>query len=114
MKLVSAEEAVRGIVSGEQVFVQGGAATPTALLEALAARAAELSEVGVLHLHAEGPAPHLAPSMAGHFRHRALFIGSNARDAINEGRAEYVPTFLSDIPLLIGRGSLPVDVALIN
>jgi acyl-CoA hydrolase len=52
--------------------------------------------------------------MAGHIRHRALFIGPNARDAVNEGRADYVPIFLSDIPTLFGRGILPLDAALIN
>ena len=69
-----------------------------ALLDALVARAAELEDVRVVHLHCEGPGPHLAPEMAPHFRHRALFIGPNARAAIEEGRAEYVPVFLSDVP----------------
>ena len=64
------------------------------------ARAPELRDVGMIHLHIEGPGPHLAPEMAGHFRHRALFIGPNARAAVNEGRADYVPVFLSDVPRL--------------
>ncbi|MGH7787637.1 MAG: acetyl-CoA hydrolase/transferase family protein, partial [Candidatus Binatia bacterium] len=114
MRVVSAEEAVAGIQSGDQVFVHGAAATPTALLEALAARAGTLRDVGVVHLHTEGPAPHLAPAMAGHLRHRALFIGANARAAVAEGRAEYIPVFLSDIPALIARGKIRVDVALLN
>jgi len=103
-----------GILSGEQVFVQGAAATPTVLLEALARRASSLTEVGVVHLHTEGPAPHLHPAMAGHLRHLALFIGDNARAAVNEGRADYVPIFLSDVPRLFERRHLPIDVALIN
>ena len=114
MRIVTAEMAVSGIRSGEQLFVHGGAATPSGLLEALAARAGELRNVGVIHLHTEGPAPHLAPAMAASFRHRALFIGANARDAVNEGRADYVPIFLSDIPELFSRGVLPLDAALIN
>jgi acyl-CoA hydrolase len=65
-------------------------------------------------MHAEGPHPHLAPDMVGHFCHKALFIGPNARKAINEGRAEFIPVFLSDIPALFDRGILPLDVALIN
>jgi acetyl-CoA hydrolase len=52
--------------------------------------------------------------MAGHFRHRALFIGPNARAAVNEGRAEYIPVFLSDVPTLIRRGILPIDSVLVN
>ena len=60
----------------------------------------------------EGPGPHLAPEMAGHFRHRALFIGPNARAAVNEGRADYVPVFLSDVPRLFESGALPLDAVL--
>jgi len=56
----------------------------------------------------------LAPELAGHIRHRALFIGPSARDAVNEGRADYVPIFLSDIPHLISRGILELDCAFIN
>jgi 4-hydroxybutyrate CoA-transferase len=114
MQILSAPEAVASIRSGQQLFVQGGAATPTALLVALADRAPELTDVGVVHFHTEGPAPHLAPEMAGHFRHRALFIGANARAAVNEGRADYVPVFLSDVPELFSTGVLPLDAALIN
>jgi acyl-CoA hydrolase len=77
-------------------------------------RAPELDDVRMLHLHIEGPGPHLAPAMAGHFRHQALFIGPNARAAIAEGRAEYIPAFLSDIPRLFRSGTLPIDVAILN
>jgi acyl-CoA hydrolase len=114
MRIVSAADAVSQIRSGEHVFVHGAAAVPAVLLEALVARAPELHEVTMTHLHLEGPGPHLAPEMAGHFRHRALFIGANARRAVAEGRAEYVPVFLSDIPYLMLRGTIPVDVALLN
>ncbi len=114
MRIVSAPEAVSAIRSGQQVFVHGGAATPSVLLEALAARAGELRDVGVVHLHTEGPAPHLAPELAASFRHRALFIGANARAAVNDGRADYVPIFLSDIPELFTSRALPLDVALLN
>jgi len=114
LRIVSASEAVAGIRSGEQVFVHGGAATPSVLLDALVARASELSAVKVVHLHCEGPGPHLAPAMAPHFRHRAFFLGANARAAVAEGRAEYIPVFLSDIPRLFARGVLPLDAALVN
>ena len=76
MRVVSAAEAVSHIRSGDHVFVHGAAAVPNALLAALMARAADLRDVVMTHLHVEGPAPHLAPEMAAHFRHRALFIGS--------------------------------------
>lgn len=114
MRLVTPDQAVAGIRSGEQVYVHCAAAAPSVLLEALVARAPELRDVGVIHLHIEGPGPHLAPEMDGHFRHRALFIGPNARQAVNEGRADYVPVFLSDVPHLFERGALPLDAVLVN
>ncbi|HTS14035.1 MAG TPA: acetyl-CoA hydrolase/transferase C-terminal domain-containing protein, partial [Candidatus Sulfotelmatobacter sp.] len=109
-----AAEAVAGIRSGDQIYLQCAAATPEILLSALVERAPELHDVSVVHLHIEGPAPHLAPDMAGHFRHRALFIGPNARAAVNEGRADYVPVFLSDVPRLFRRGLLPLDALFLN
>jgi acyl-CoA hydrolase len=114
MRLVSASEAVAGIRSGDQVYVHAAAATPSVLLDALVARADELTDVKVVHFHIEGPGPHLHPAMAGHFFHRALFIGPNARAAVNEGRAEYIPAFLSDVPGFFRRGILPLDAALLN
>ena len=114
MQIVTAEEAVAGIRSGEQVFVHGGAATPSVLLDALVARASELESVSMVHFHTEGPGPHLAPEMAAHFRHKAFFIGANARRAVNEGRADYVPIFLSDVPALFSSGKLPLDAVLLN
>jgi len=96
------------------VFVHGAAATPRVLLDALVARASDLEDVEIVHMHANGPAPHVDPSMAGHLRHRALFVGSNVRSAVNEGRADFVPIFLSDIPSLFTSGRLPLDVALIH
>jgi len=111
---VSAEEAVRVVRSGDRVFVHGVAATPHALLDALVARADELRDVEVTHLHTEGPAPYAAPEMAGHFRTNALFVGANVRRAIAEGRGDYLPVFLSEVPLLFRRGILPLDVALVQ
>jgi 4-hydroxybutyrate CoA-transferase len=114
VQIVSAEKAVAGIRSGDQVYVHCAAATPSVLLDALVARAHELEDVGVIHLHIEGPGPHLAPEMTGHFRHRALFIGPNARAAVNEGRADYVPIFLSDVPRLFESRAQPLDAVLVN
>jgi acyl-CoA hydrolase len=114
MRLVSAAEAVSVVTSGDRVYVHCAAATPSVLLDALVARADDLRDVTVVHLHTEGPGPHLAPEMEGHFRHRALFVGPNARRAVNEGRADYVPVFLSDIPQLFETRVLPLDVVLVN
>jgi acyl-CoA hydrolase len=114
MQIVSATEAVGHIASGNRVFIHGGAATPSLLLDALVARGPELADVELVHFHTEGPGPHLAPAMAGHLRHRALFIGANAREAVNEGRADYVPVFLSDVPELFRSGVLPLDAVFLN
>jgi acyl-CoA hydrolase len=114
VRIVSPGEAVAGIRSGQRIYLQCAAATPEVLLEALVDRAPELQDVEVVHLHCEGPGPHLAPSMAGHFRHRALFVGPNAREAINDGRADYVPVFLSDVPRLFQSGALPLDAVFVN
>lgn len=114
MRIVTAEEAVANIKSGEQIYLHGAAATPSVLLDALVARAPELRDVRVVHLHCEGPGPHLTPEMAPHFRHRALFIGPNARAAVNEGRAEYIPSFLSDVPRLFETGLIPLDAVFVN
>ena len=114
MRIVTPEEAVAGIRSRDQIYLQCAAATPSVLLDALVARAPELHDVSVVHLHCEGPGPHLAPEMAPHFRHRALFIGPNARRAVNEGRADFVPVFLSDVPALFRTRALPLDAVFVN
>ena len=114
MRIVSPEEAVAGIRSRDQIYLQCAAATPSVLLDALVARAPELEAVSIAHLHCEGPGPHLAPEMAPHFRHRALFIGPNARKAVNEGRADFVPVFLSDVPELFRSRALPLDAVFVN
>jgi acyl-CoA hydrolase len=114
VRIVTAAEAVAQVRSGEQVYLHCAAATPSVLLDALVARADELRGVRIVHLHCEGPGPHLAPEMAAHFRHRALFVGPNARAAVQEGRADYVPVFLSDVPRLFESGMLPLDHVLVN
>ena len=114
MHIVTPEDAVAHVRSGDQVYIQCAAATPSVLLDALVARAPDLRDVAMIHLHIEGPGPHLEPEMAPHFRHRALFIGPNARAAVNEGRAEFVPVFLSDVPVLFERGLMPLDTVLVN
>ena len=111
---VSAEEAVKVVMSGDRVFVQGAVATPHRLVDALVKRAPDLTGVEIIHIHSEGPAPYVEEEAAGHFFHKALFVGANVRDAVNSGRADYVPAFLSDIPHLFRSGVLSIDVALIN
>lgn len=113
-KVVTAEEAVSSVRSGNRVYMQAGSGVPQLLIDALVARASELRNVEITHLHNEGRAPYVAPEMAGHFRHNALFIGRSVREAVNAGRADFTPVFLHDIPRLMRSGLLPIDVALIH
>ncbi len=114
MRTVSAQEAVAVIKPGDRVFVHSVAAAPRVLLEAMTARAPELRVVEVISLHTEGPAPYAAPEMAPSFRVNALFVGANVRQAVREGRADYLPVFLSEAPKLFRAGILPLDVALVQ
>lgn len=111
---VSAAEAVSAVKSGDRVFVHGVAAAPHILLDALVARATELREVEIVHLHTEGSAPYSAPEFAQSFRVNAFFVGKNVRDAVNRGDGDYIPVFLSEIPALFRKGVLPLDVALVH
>jgi acyl-CoA hydrolase len=113
-RVVSAEEAVSVVQSGNRVFVHSVAAAPQRLLEALTARASELRVVEIVSLHTEGQAPYAAPEHAKSFRVNALFVGQNVRQAVDEGRADYMPVFLSEVPQLFRSGALPLDVALIH
>ena len=96
-----------------RVFVHGAAATPTPLLDALAARA-DLDGVTLYHLHLEGRVTVAEPEFAGRFRCNSLFTGAALRGAVNEGRADFTPIFLSDIPSLFTSGRVPLDAALMQ
>lgn len=113
-KVVSAEKAVSVIKSNQRVYVHPGAATPEVLLQALCNRYQELQDVEIIHLLTFGYSLYSHPEYEGHFRHNALFIGGNVRQAVNEGRADFIPIFLSEIPGLFYRSILPIDVAIIN
>lgn len=113
-KLRTADEAVKVISSGQRVYVHPGCAVPLVLVNAMCNRYRELENVEVTHLLTVGEMRYGLPEMEGHFRHNALFIGRNARKVINEGRADFTPIFLSEIPGLFCKGILPIDVALIH
>jgi acetyl-CoA hydrolase len=113
-KVVTAAEAVKNIKSGDSIIVQPGCAAPMVLLNAMVERKEELRDVKLYHILIVGDVPYLKPGMEEHFKHYAFFIGGNTRKAVNEGRAEFIPIFLSEVTLLFKNGVLPVDVALIN
>src|SRR5512136_856514 len=114
MRVATAEEAVAVVKSGERVFIHSVAAAPHRLIAALTARAPELRVVEIVQLHSEGPAPYAEPAMAKSFRVNSLFVGDNVRRAVQEGRADYLPVFLSEVPQLFRGVLLPLDVALIH
>lgn len=111
---ITAEQAVEVVKSGDRVFIHGMAAAPQGLIEALVSRADSLREVEIVHLHTEGPAPYAKPEYRDSFFVNNLFIGGNVRKAVDEGRADYVPVFLSEVPALFRKGVLPLDVALVQ
>jgi 4-hydroxybutyrate CoA-transferase len=110
----SAAEAVKLIESGERVFIHSVAASPQKLIHAMTARADELREVEVVHLHTEGSAPYAASLYADSFRVNSLFVAGNVREAVQAGRGDYLPVFLSEIPALFRKKILPLDVALVQ
>ena len=113
-RVTTAERAVEDIRSGDRVWIHPGCTTPTRLIEAMVARAPDLTDVEVVHILTLAEAPYAAPGMEGHFRHRALFVGGNVREAVKAGRADFVPIHLHEVPTLISSGQQPIDVALIH
>jgi 4-hydroxybutyrate CoA-transferase len=113
-KLLTAPEALSGLQSGMRVYIQPGCAEPETLVEALLQRGPFVRNVEVVHLLTLGCADYVAPEMAGHFRHNAIFIGGNVREAVNDGRADYTPVYLSEVEELFESGAMPLDVALIQ
>ena len=113
-KATSAADAVGVIKSGDRVFIHGIAAAPQQLINAMTERASELIDVEIVHLHTEGDAPYARPEFEDSFRVNAFFVGGNVRKAVQEGRGDYIPVFLSEIPALFRKGVLPLDVALIH
>jgi len=114
MKITTLDEAVGIIQSGDRVFIHSVAAAPQQLIRGMTARAPELRDVEVIHLHTEGEAPYADPALSESFRTNALFVGANVRGAIHSGHASYVPVFLSEVPSLFLQDILPLDVALIS
>ena len=112
-KLETAARAVRRIKHGSRVFVGSGAGEPQSLVRALAARE-NLDDTEIVHIMTLGVAPYAEPKFDQRFRHNAFFIGANTREAVAEGRADYTPIFLSEVPALFRTGRTVIDVALIQ
>ena len=113
-KYVTAAEAVQVVKSGDRVYVQAAAATPTILTKALTDRASELRNVEICHLHTEGDAPYANPELVESFHVNSFFIGANVRHTLKAGNGSYTPVFLSELPLLFRKNVVKLDVAFIH
>ena len=113
-KVRDPEEAVGAIQSGDHIFIGSGAAEPQRLVESLVKRANAVFGTEIVHIMTLGIAPYAEPKWGDNFRHNALFIGPNVREAVAQGRADYTPIFLGEIPRLFETGRVPIDVALIQ
>jgi 4-hydroxybutyrate CoA-transferase len=113
-RIVSAQDAVRAIHSGNRIFLTGNVSVPQKILAALVEYAPNLENVEICQALTIGPADYVKPEMEGHLRVNTLFISHNVRKAVQEGRADFTPVLLSEFPLLFKRGHLPLDVAIIH
>ncbi len=113
-KIRTVEQAVATIRRGDKVFIGSGAAEPQTLVKALIESAGRLADTRIMHIMTLGVAPYTEEKFTDQFRHNAFFIGTNTRKAVAEGRADYTPVFLSEIPALFKSGQMPIDVALIQ
>jgi len=107
-------EAAKAIKSGDRVYIHGAGATPAALVQAMVDRADELTNIEIYHLHTEGQAKYLEPQYEDTFHLYSMFLAPNSRQAVNDGRADFIPCFLSEVPIMFRRGRIPLDVALIQ
>lgn len=114
IKYLTAASAVKAISSGQRIFVQGSAATPLHLLRAMIERKQELKDVELVSISTMGAGIFDAPDFEKSFFINSLFVSDNVRKIVNSNEGEYIPIFLSEIPLLFERGILPIDVALIH
>ena len=113
-RVVSPQEAVKAIQSGNRIFLTGNVSVPQKVLAALVDYAPQLEKVEICQALTVGSADYVSPAMEGHLRVNSIFISANIRKAVHEGRADFTPVLLSEFPLLFKRGLLPLDVALIH
>jgi len=113
-RVVTPQEAVQAIKSGNRIFLTGNVSVPQKTLSALVDYAPQLENVEICQALTVGSADYVSPEMEGHLRVNSIFISANIRKAVHEGRADFTPVLLSEFPLLFKRGLLPLDVAMIH
>jgi len=113
-RIVSPEDAVRQIKSGQRLFLTGNCSVPQKILAALVEYAPQLENVEICQALSVGPADYVAPEMKGHLQVNTMFISANVRKAVQDGRADFTPVLLSEFTLLFKNKVIPIDVALIH
>jgi len=113
-RTTTAEKAAQVIQSGHRIFLTGNCSVPQQLISALVKRAPQLEDVEIVQVLTIGSADYVDHEVAKHLRVNTLFISENVRAAVNDGRADFTPCLLGEVPLLFSRGILPLDVALIH
>jgi len=113
-RLTDARTALSRIRRGSRIFIGSACGEPQLLVKTLLDMGEKFADVEIIHFLDLGLTDYTSEIYTEHFRHNALFIGANAREAIKAGHADYTPIFLSEVPILMQRGSMPVDVALIT
>lgn len=114
IQYVSAEEAVSLIKSGDRIFSHGSACTPNFLINELAKHSPRLTNIEFVSITQQGNVEIAKPQYKDHFFVNSLFVSTPVRDAVNSDHGDFVPVFLSEIPLLFKNGHLPIDVAMIT
>ena len=113
-KAKSPEEAVKIIKSGDRIFVHTAGATPLALVQALTDRHESLKDIKIYHMHTEGTAPYARQEYSDSFHVNSFFLGANCRLSTSEGYADFIPSFFSEVPLMLRSGVIDINVALIQ
>jgi 4-hydroxybutyrate CoA-transferase len=113
-KRTTADDALGVVRSGNNIWIQPNCSVPDGLVRALLRRAPELRNVQIVQMLTFGDADYVRPEYEGRFRVNSLFTGANIRGAVQEGRADYTPIFLSEIEDLLISGAIPLDVVLLS
>jgi acyl-CoA hydrolase/RimJ/RimL family protein N-acetyltransferase len=113
-KILTASKAIKKIRRGSRIFLGTGCGVPYHLVQELAAHADQMADNEIVHLLTLGDTPSADQKFQTQFRHNTFFVSANIREAVSEGRADYTPIMLSDIPELFRQKRMPLDVALIQ
>lgn len=114
VQYVSAEEAVSLIQSGDRIFSHGSACTPNLLIDELAKQSSRLRDVEFVSITQQGKVEIAKPEYKDSFYINSLFVSTPVRQAVNSDQGDFVPVFLSEIPILFKNGHLPIDVAMVT